>query len=48
MATTVTATTLADTLQDYHIHLTGVEDTPPVQVTARQSQAADLRSVFTI
>ncbi|KAL2782582.1 hypothetical protein BJX66DRAFT_345712 [Aspergillus keveii] len=37
--TTITATTLAETLEDYHIRLTGVDDAPPVQVTARQSQA---------
>lgn len=39
MATSTTATTLTETLQDYHIHLTGSDEPPQVQVTARQSQA---------
>lgn len=38
MATTTTTTTLSEALQDYHIHLTGADDPPQVQVTARQSR----------
>ncbi len=38
MATTTTTTTLSETLQDYHIHLTGADDPPQVQVTAWQSR----------